>query len=63
MSHLRIFGISVGDATTTGELGDPTADTQYAVCVWDDVGGAPPKHPPERVDLPKPGQRKRERDP
>src|SRR5439155_2805501 len=35
------FTWSIGDATTTGELGDPTADTQYAVCLWDDVGGAP----------------------
>ena len=30
-----------GDATTMAELGDPTRDTQYAVCVWDDVGGTP----------------------
>ena len=30
-----------GDATTPGELGDPTVDTEYAVCVWDYVGGVP----------------------
>lgn len=30
-----------GAATSPSELGDPTADTQYTVCVWDHVGGAP----------------------
>jgi hypothetical protein len=35
------FKWTVGDATTVAELGDPTVDTQYTVCVWDDVGGTP----------------------
>jgi hypothetical protein len=30
-----------GAATSPSELGDPTAGTQYTVCVWDHVGGAP----------------------
>jgi uncharacterized repeat protein (TIGR01451 family) len=33
------FSWTRGDATTANELGDPTVDTQYTVCVWDYVGG------------------------
>jgi hypothetical protein len=28
-----------GDATASSELGDPSVDTPYTVCVWDSVGG------------------------
>jgi hypothetical protein len=35
------FRWALGDATSSAELGDPTVDTPYAVCVWDDVGGTP----------------------
>ncbi len=30
-----------GAATTLAELGDPTVDTNYTLCVWDWVGGTP----------------------
>ena len=30
-----------GDATTASDIGNPSVDTNYAVCVWDHVGGAP----------------------
>jgi hypothetical protein len=30
-----------GDATSAGELGDPTVATKYFVCVWDYAGGTP----------------------
>ena len=36
-----VFTWSLGDPTTTAELGDPTVDTQYAVCVWDYALGVP----------------------
>jgi uncharacterized repeat protein (TIGR01451 family) len=35
------FSWTRGDATTTAELGDPTLETPYAVCVWDTNGGTP----------------------
>jgi hypothetical protein len=35
------FRWTLGDPTTAAELGDPTVDTRYAVCVWDDVAGTP----------------------
>ncbi len=28
-----------GEETSASDVGDPTVDTQYAVCVWDRVGG------------------------
>src|SRR5262249_16023900 len=31
------FRWTLGDETSASELGDPTVDTQYAVCVWDHV--------------------------
>lgn len=30
-----------GEETTPGDVGDPTVDAQYALCVWDDAGGTP----------------------
>jgi hypothetical protein len=38
---LMTFTWTVGDATTPEELGDPSVDTRYTVCVWDDVAGTP----------------------
>ena len=35
------FSWKRGDATSQGELGNPAVDTQYTVCVWDDVAGTP----------------------
>jgi hypothetical protein len=35
------FRWALGDPTTTAEFGDPTVDTRYTVCVWDDVAGVP----------------------
>lgn len=33
------FAWTFGEATTMAELGAPTADTDYRVCVWDSTGG------------------------
>lgn len=35
------FSWNRGDATSVGEFGDPTFDTQYTVCVWDYVARVP----------------------
>jgi hypothetical protein len=35
------FTWGLGEETTAGDVGNPTLDTQYAVCVWDYVGGTP----------------------
>ncbi len=35
------FKWTLGDATSVAQLGDPTVDTGYTLCVWDHVGGTP----------------------
>jgi uncharacterized repeat protein (TIGR01451 family) len=35
------FRWTLGDPTTAAELGDPSATTSYALCIWDDIAGVP----------------------
>jgi len=36
-----IWKWSKGGATTTADMGDPSATTEHALCMWDEVGGVP----------------------